>query len=178
VQERLSLLKGESVPVWQDLELCPFLNDLCRQLGKKLAGIRITLDCSTEIHVHTDPGLLSPVLENILLNVLEAGGNGTIVRIDAGRDDEERQAVIQIMDNGPGIPQELLPDALFEPFKTTKPKGNGIGLWQVQQLVTGLKGTVSAENLAEGGARFTVRLPLAAEAGKKTIPLDHPAAGY
>jgi signal transduction histidine kinase len=164
VQERLSVLKGETAPVWQDLELCRFLNDLCRQLGKKLAGIEIKLDCHTEIRVHTDPGLLSPILENVLLNVLEAGSDGTIVRIDAGTDDEKGQAVIEILDNGPGIPQELLPDALFEPFKTTKPNGSGIGLWQAKQLVTGLRGTISADNLAEGGARFTVKLPLAAEA--------------
>ena len=56
---------------------------------------------------------------------------------------------------------DLLPDALFEPFKTTKPKGTGIGLWQVRRLVTSLKGTITAGNVAGGGARFVVRLPLA-----------------
>ena len=82
------------------------------------------------------------------------------MRINASRDDDQGQAVIEITDNGPGIAADLLPDALFEPFKTTKPKGTGIGLWQVRHLVTSLKGTISAENVAEGGARFVVRLPL------------------
>jgi signal transduction histidine kinase len=75
-------------------------------------------------------------------------------------------AIIEIIDNGPGIPKELLPDALFEPFKTSKPKGSGIGLWQVRRLVTSLRGSISAENIAEGGARFVVRLPLSTGVGK------------
>ena len=83
------------------------------------------------------------------------------MRIKASSDDDQGQAVIEITDSGPGIAVNLLPNALFEPFKTTKPKGTGIGLWQVQRLVTSLKGTISAENVERGGARFVVRLPLA-----------------
>jgi|GEM_PF-994835 len=160
VQERLSMFKGEVTPMCQDLELCRFLNDRCLQVGKKLGEMKIDLECRTNILVHTDPELLYSVLENLLLNVLEAGGDGTVVRMNASRDDDHGQAVIEIIDNGPGIPEDLLPDELFEPFKTTKPKGSGIGLWQARRLVTSLGGTISAENATEGGARFAVRLPL------------------
>jgi signal transduction histidine kinase len=52
-----------------------------------------------------------------------------------------------------------LPDELFEPYKTTKPGGSGIGLWHVRQLVNSLNGSVSADNAAEGGAWFVLRLP-------------------
>jgi putative PEP-CTERM system histidine kinase len=160
VQERLSMLKGEVAPEWQDLELSRFLEDHSAQLGKKLGAMNIALDCRTSIRLKSDPKLLSRILENLLLNALEAGGDGQAVRINASRDDDQGQAVIEITDNGSGIAADLLPDALFEPFKTTKPKGTGIGLWQVRHLVTSLKGTISAENVAEGGARFVVRLPL------------------
>ena len=84
-----------------------------------------------------------------------------MVGISASRDDDQGQAVIEVKDNGPGIPENLLPDALFEPFKTTKTGGTGIGLWQVRRLLTSLGGTISAENAKEGGALFVVRLPLA-----------------
>jgi hypothetical protein len=160
VQERLSMLKGEVAPVWQDLKLSRFIEEHCGQLGKKLGAMNIALDCRTSIRVKSDPRLLSRILENLLLNALEAGGGGRVVRINASRDDDQGQAVIEITDNGPGITADLLPGALFEPFKTTKPKGTGIGLWQVRHLVTSLKGTISADNVAEGGARFVVRLPL------------------
>ena len=161
VQERLNILKGEVAPVWQDLDLNRFLADHSGQLGKKLGAMNIALDCRTSIRVNSDPQLLFRILENLLLNALEAGGVGPVLRIKAARDDNQGQAVIEITDNGPGIAADLLPDALFEPFKTTKPKGTGIGLWQVRRLVTSLKGTISAGNLAAGGARFVVRLPLA-----------------
>ncbi|MBW2740132.1 MAG: ATP-binding protein, partial [Deltaproteobacteria bacterium] len=68
-------------------------------------------------------------------------------------------------DNGPGIAEELLPDVLFEPFKTSKDGGSGIGLWQVKRMAASLGGSVSAENRLEGGARFVIRLPLAAGVG-------------
>jgi putative PEP-CTERM system histidine kinase len=160
VQERLNLLKGEVAPLWQDMELRQFLEDHCAQLGKKLGAVDIALDCRTSIRVNSDPQLLLRILENLLLNALEAGGDGRVLRITAARDDDQGQAVIEFTDNGPGIAADLLPDALFEPFKTTKPKGTGIGLWQVRRLVTSLKGTISAENVERGGARFVVRLPL------------------
>ena len=160
VHERLSMLKGEITPVWQDLELSRFLKNGCRLLGKKLGAMKIALDCRTGIQAHTDPILLSRILENLLLNALESGGDGTVVRIKVSNDDDQGQTVIEITDNGPGIPEHLLPNELFEPFKTTKPKGTGIGLWQVERLVTSLKGSIAAENAAEGGARFVVRLPL------------------
>ena len=160
VQERLSMLKGEVAPVWQDLKLSRFIAERCGQLGKKLGAMNIALDCRTTIRVKSDPRLLSHILENLLLNALEAGGDGRVVRISTSRDDDQGQAIIEITDNGPGIAANLLPGALFEPFKTTKPKGTGIGLWQVRHLVTSLKGTISADNVAEGGARFVVRLPL------------------
>ena len=160
VQERLNLLKGEVAPLWQDMELRQFLEDHCAQLGKKLGAMDIALDCRTSIRVNSDPQLLLRILENLLLNALEAGGDERVLRITAARDDDQGQAVIEFMDNGPGIAADLLPDALFEPFKTTKPTGSGIGLWQVRRLVTSLKGTISAENVERGGARFVVRLPL------------------
>ena len=67
---------------------------------------------------------------------------------------------LEITDGGPGIPEELLPDRLFVPFKTTKPNGSGIGLWQVKRLVESLGGTIEAGNVEGGGAKFVVRLPL------------------
>jgi signal transduction histidine kinase len=83
-----------------------------------------------------------------------------LTQINIQENNDHDQVLIEITDNGPGIPENMLPDTLFEPFATTKPRGTGIGLWQVKQLVTRLKGTISAENSEEGGARFVIRLPL------------------
>ena len=78
------------------------------------------------------------------------------------RDADAQQAFVEIVDNGPGIAEELLPDALFEPFKTSKQGGSGIGLWQVKRVLTSLGATISAGKKPEAGARFVIKLPLTA----------------
>jgi len=159
VEKRLGALKDEVRPVMQDLELGPFIEDLTRRLKARLPSTEVSIEYGNEIRLSTDPGLLFSILENLLLNAFEAGGEGTIVRIRIHRDNETGEALIEVMDNGPGIAEELLPDLLFEPFKTTKKGGSGIGLWQAKRLATALGGSISAGNLPEGGARFVVRLP-------------------
>lgn len=75
---------------------------------------------------------------------------------------------IEIADNGPGIPGELLPE-IFEPFVTTKEpgRGTGLGLAVSAGLVDAMGGTIQAENREDGGARFRILLPAAkAEAGE------------
>jgi signal transduction histidine kinase len=68
--------------------------------------------------------------------------------------------VVAVVDNGPGIPTEMLPDSLFEPFRTGKAGGSGIGLWQVKKMVESLGGGITAANGEDGGARFEIRLPM------------------
>ena len=74
----------------------------------------------------------------------------------------DRLIKITIEDNGPGIPDDALPQ-LFDPFFTTKEpgKGTGLGLAVCSRLVEGMGGRIEAENVEGGGARFVVRLPLA-----------------
>jgi putative PEP-CTERM system histidine kinase len=165
VEQRLRTLKDEITPARQDLELSRFLQDCTQRLKTKLPSMKINIECKGEMQVKTDPELLFSILENLLLNAFEAQGDGAIVQIRTGRDDDNIQAVVEIIDNGPGIAEELLPDVLFEPFKTIKEGGSGIGLWQVKRVAASLGGSVSADNVPEGGARFVIRLPLATGVG-------------
>ena len=90
-------------------------------------------------------------------------GRGS-ARAATKRGTAEREVVVRIEDNGPGIPNERVPQ-LFDPFYTTKDpgEGTGLGLAITARIVQELGGTVDAENRGEGGARFTVRLPEATE---------------
>jgi two-component system, NtrC family, sensor kinase len=68
--------------------------------------------------------------------------------------------VMEVADNGPGIPEVDL-ESVFDPFFTTKEpgKGTGLGLAICARLVEGMGGRIEADNRPEGGASFTVRLP-------------------
>jgi C4-dicarboxylate-specific signal transduction histidine kinase len=66
-------------------------------------------------------------------------------------------AVIEVKDSGPGIPAAQL-RKIFIPFFTTKTKGHGVGLALSHRVITEHGGTLTAGNLKEGGAVFTIRL--------------------
>jgi putative PEP-CTERM system histidine kinase len=161
VEQRLLTLKDEITPTLQDVELCTVIQTCCRRLKTKLPGMEVKVDCNGVIQVRTDPELLFSILENLLLNAFQSRPEGNIVQIHIHKNPGDQQAQINITDNGPGIAEELLPDALFEPFTTQKKGGSGIGLWQVQRVVTSMGGTISAANSPAEGARFIIRLPLA-----------------
>ena len=120
-------------------------------------------DMEIPLTVDGSPGELQQVFTNLVMNSIDAlapGGGGRI-RLTASR--AAGQAVVEVEDDGPGIPDDKLA-AIFEPFVTTKQGngGTGLGLSISRGIVEQHGGSISVENLA-GGCRFTVRLPLAAE---------------
>lgn len=70
-----------------------------------------------------------------------------------------REAVVEVSDSGPGVP-EALRERIFYPFFTTKERGSGVGLALVHKAVVAHGGCVELERPCEGGATFRVRLPL------------------
>ena len=161
VQARLKTLKGEATPVIEVVEIGRLVRECCNKLARKLPDLIIDVQCRQNLIVQTDSELMAQILENLMLNALEAGGPGTKVHIEVSHTDSDHKTVqLDIGDNGPGIPAEMLPDRLFDPFKTTKPNGTGIGLWQVRRLVESLGGSIVAENVEGSGAKFLMRLPI------------------
>ena len=125
------------------------------------AKVRITIGPELSgVWLITDGRLLQRALLNLLLNAVEAAGQGDQpgeVLLDLAEVSEEH-AVLTIRDNGPGIAPELL-DRIFNPFFTTKDTGTGLGLAIVHQIVESLGGSIRAGNRTEGGAVFAIRLP-------------------
>ena len=102
------------------------------------------------------------VVANLALNAIHAvrgSGKPGVVRIATFADD--RRAVLEVSDDGPGVPPELA-ERIFEPFFTTKPAGvgTGLGLAMTRQLVERHGGRLSLLP-SPRGARFQVELPLA-----------------
>jgi C4-dicarboxylate-specific signal transduction histidine kinase len=107
-------------------------------------------------------GQLNQVFVNLLANAAQAVAgrdDGTVWVTTRERDD---QVLIELRDNGPGIPPEVLP-RIFDPFFTTKDAVHGVGLgpFVAEGVVRGLGGRIVAANRDGRGARFSVELPVA-----------------
>jgi PAS domain S-box-containing protein len=112
--------------------------------------------------VDGDDVLLRQAVSNLFRNSVEAcTAVGVQAKIDVvGEVDRPREAVVvTITDNGPGVQADALTH-LFQPFFTTRPGGTGLGLAIVQKIIVSHNGRISAGNRDEGGAVFTVVLPL------------------
>jgi signal transduction histidine kinase len=96
---------------------------------------------------------------NLMLNAVQAMPKGGTLR--ARTRTTGSHVTLEVDDTGPGIPVQHL-DRIWDPFFTTKPpgQGTGLGLSITQRIVARHDGSIRAENLPGGGARFTVELPV------------------
>ena len=151
----------------EDLRLCSVnecISSSLRICRPRLGGgieVRQELDERAPA-VRADPRQLEQVVANLLVNAIDAmseSGQGTL---SIGSSHGDGKVLVVIEDTGPGIAEEIL-DCLWEPFCTTKraDQGTGLGLFICQGIVKKLRGSLSAENLPGGGARFTLELPTA-----------------
>ncbi len=120
-------------------------------------SISVTLDIPAALPpVAIDKMQFEQVYFNLLKNAMEAVGEGG--RIDIGVASDDNDAVVSIRDNGAGIPPEQVAH-LFEPYRTTKEKGTGLGLMISARIVRDHGGTIAAASKLGEGTRFTIRIP-------------------
>jgi CheY-like chemotaxis protein len=114
--------------------------------------------------VFADGHQVQQVLLNLMINaeqaMLSAHGRGLIV-VRTWHDDERGLVILEINDDGPGIPDEVQPK-IFDPFFTTKEvgKGTGLGLTVAYAIVQEHGGRIRIESRPGGGASFFVELPI------------------
>jgi signal transduction histidine kinase len=120
--------------------------------------------------VRVDAQLMQQALLNLLLNGMQAMPNGGAMVVRLRRD--HQFVVVEVIDEGVGIPPELLP-RIFELYFTTKPKGSGIGLAMTYRILQLHGGAMEVRSNAdpssvERGTTFTFRLPIAAGAAAES----------
>jgi signal transduction histidine kinase len=127
-------------------------------------GVRVSVSAPAEpMIVRVDSELMRQALLNLLLNGMQAMPGGGRMRVLLRR--EHQFAIVEVIDEGEGIPAELLP-RIFELYFTTKPKGSGIGLAMTYRILQLHGGALDVRSNAEGplierGTTFTLRLPIA-----------------
>ena len=133
--------------------------ELLRSLMDQHGGVGAELELETSGDIPLISGHLEALLRcfrNLLLNAMEAAGEGGRVKIRAWADEESVR--VEIQDSGPGLPPDQL-DEIWEPEFSTKSSGTGLGLPMVRQTIAAHGGRVTGRNNPEGGAVFLVDLP-------------------
>jgi signal transduction histidine kinase len=112
------------------------------------------------VALHADPLLIRNALFNLIHNAAQADPDGRVaVKISLRERDGVPGCDISISDSGPGISRDVK-DKMFTPFFTTRQGGTGLGLSVAQHIAVEHGGSIEAENAPEGGARFTLWLPI------------------
>ncbi|MGA2376217.1 MAG: ATP-binding protein [Candidatus Sulfotelmatobacter sp.] len=168
---RISDLVG-AIKEYTHMDQAPVLNvDVVKSLETTLTilnhklkqGVAVQRDYKgVPLLVNSFGSELNQVWTNIIDNAIDAMHGKGELRVRTYSDD--RCAVVEITDNGPGIPEEVLPH-IFEPFFTTKGvgEGTGLGLDTVQRIVKKHRGSIQVAS-KPGETRFQVWLPLAGTA--------------
>lgn len=126
------------------------------------SGFQVKVDLPAELQVTGSPGQMQQVLMNLVLNARDATSGCRSPQLEIAAIIADRTVCVQLDDNGPGIdPADL--SRVFDPFFTTKPvgQGTGLGLSISYGIVERHGGRLEVCNRAQGGARFSLILPLA-----------------
>ena len=176
IEEILDFARGgtptlllEAVPARRFLDQA--LMPLAADLEERGIATEVDLRLDDELRVSLDRDRIQRVLENLLRNAREAvmsGSGAKRVFVRAWVDGDA--LAIRVADSGPGIAPELA-GHLFEPFATGKRQGIGLGLVTVRNMVKAHGGEIDVVTSApEGGAAFTVTLPLGTAASEPVSP--------
>jgi len=124
-------------------------------------GCEVRLQELVQVHVQGNPRLLSRAVENVIRNGLKYSPPASILDVTVGF--SEGDAVIEIGDQGPGIPADEL-ESVFEPFHRGRGNGNpdgfGLGLAIARGAVELHGGSIAARNQPAGGLTVKIRLPI------------------
>ncbi|WP_224981719.1 sensor histidine kinase [Geomonas agri] len=152
---------------WEEVEIRPLLEKVVELLANQ--GVLKHLDVSVEVEaglatVHADPHQLEQLLINLIVNARDAMPRGGELQLKGSRSGAE--VVIEVVDNGEGMPPELL-SRVFDPFFTTKEpgKGTGLGLAIAARIAESCGGRLDVQSELGKGSRFTLTLPASERRG-------------
>jgi len=125
-------------------------------------GVMVVSDVDTDHPaIPMDASGMHQVLMNLLSNALDAveAGKG-LIRVECHYDAAQRQSLIEVTDNGAGIPPSMM-NHMFELFHSTKGnRGTGLGLAVAKKIVDEHEGTIAVSSKPKQGTTFTIRLPV------------------
>ena len=164
IENLLNMSRLESGRITPRTDWCDvndLANNVANNLQQELLPFRLYIVIPSDMPlVRIDFGLIEQVLHNLVLNATQNAPPGTAIRLKFYYDNGK--LTVQVMDRGNGFPEEDL-TMVFNKFyrgKDAKTGGTGLGLSIVKGFVEAHNGTVIAENRQNGGAIFTIKIPV------------------
>ena len=164
---RVSGYGSKSAPLPQTVKLNELIRSCCELLTPRLRKepVQMEFDLANDLPLVTvQPTQIQQIIVNLVTNAIEALQDQPVTNRLIGirtRRDLPDHVLIEVTDNGPGIPPELLPK-IFVPFTTTKAEGMGLGLSIVRSIIESHGGSIAALPRQPRGMNFQIRLPLVA----------------
>ena len=157
----LSSLSGEH-PMPKSVDLVPIIKRVAAMTGQPTSDEhQVELDLPSNLFVFTDPERIERVIENLVINALEAmNEKGGKLTIKAGFT-PRGSATFSVADTGSGMSQSFIDNQLFRPFATTKKQGVGLGLYTCREVIEASGGSITVESREGSGTAFSVVLPSA-----------------
>jgi signal transduction histidine kinase len=142
-------------PVREDVDLARLLGEVADLVQPLAAGRDVSLSVEGGGWARADGEQLRRAALNLVRNAVEAAPPGSVVEMSAS--DRDGEAVVQVVDRGPGLPP-VARERLFRPFFTTKEGGTGLGLPLAKKVADAHGGTLAVEDRDGGGtvARLVV----------------------
>lgn len=139
------------------------LNELVSEVVSRMGqdGLnskRVKVDLRNIPKVLVDPEQIEKVIVNLLLNAVDALDTDGVITVKT--ESHNGKVILLVSDNGCGMSREFMDQCLFRPFKTTKKKGMGIGLFHSKMIVDAHKGRMEVESQEGKGSTFRVFLPI------------------
>lgn len=162
-------LSKPTTTAMQERDVKKLINDVVTLIQTQtiLSNIQIGMEYESNLpYVYCDENQLKQVFLNILKNATEAMPNGGTIDLKVKKG-KVKGVLIQIADQGVGIPKERIPK-LGEPFYTTKEKGTGLGLMTCYKIIENHKGQLQIESEINKGTTVQIILPSASDVLKET----------
>lgn len=167
VANLLDMTRLESGMIQPKLDWCDvrdIINQVIKGLDRELSGHNVKVKVEDDVPLlKLDFVLVEQALTNLIHNAALYTPDGTTISISSFR--KEENCIIAVADSGPGLPEEDT-ERVFEKFYRSadgRTGGTGLGLTIAKGFIEAHHGTLTARNRPEGGAEFTINLPIKAE---------------
>jgi|Deesub1362A_J573_1020465.scaffolds.fasta_scaffold00004_254 hypothetical protein len=130
--------------------------DVMKEIEKINSDVEFVYKGSSTVSM-IDVEEVRKVILNLILNALDATNGKGVIKVEAGYNGDT--TYVSVEDSGCGIEEDFIKNHLFKPFRTTKKKGLGIGLYQCKQIVEAHGGRIEVSSEVGKGSVFTVYLP-------------------